>query len=194
MGERDYNRILAFPKPSPDFDPDIVLLSHILLLDFELLLLPRIKSLFPNARILVYGYDGKIETIAQVLAAGATGYFLLTSPPVELMKACTVVYKGLIWAPRDAVAFMSHAKAPSKDKTLSSKGIITAHELTLLQMLQEGLTNKEIANKLGVAEITIKSHLAKLYRRFKVRSRLQLLSYAIRNNLVPHKKEKDSQS
>ena len=49
-------------------------------------------------------------------------------------------------------------------------------EQALLRMLAQGMTNKEMAAELGLAEITVKSRLARLYRRFGVRTRTQLLS------------------
>jgi two-component system response regulator DevR len=61
---------------------------------------------------------------------------------------------------------------------------LSSPELTLLEMLYEGLTNKEMAQRLQLAEITVKSRLARLCRRFGVRTRVQMLSIAIRRDLI----------
>ena len=60
----------------------------------------------------------------------------------------------------------------------------SADDLLVLRYLHEGLSNKEIAARLHVAEVTVKARLGRLYRRFGVNTRLQLLSAAIREGLV----------
>jgi LuxR family maltose regulon positive regulatory protein len=57
-------------------------------------------------------------------------------------------------------------------------------DLTLLQYLHEGLSNKEIASRLQVAEVTVKAKFGKLYKRFGVNMRLQLLAAAMKQGLV----------
>ena len=57
-------------------------------------------------------------------------------------------------------------------------------DLLLLGYLHDGLSNKEIASRIHVAEVTVKARLGRLYRRFGVNTRLQLLSAAIREGLV----------
>lgn len=66
----------------------------------------------------------------------------------------------------------------------SASDLITLYEVSLLKLLQQGLNNKEIARALGVAEVTIKTHLTKLYRKFGVHTRLELLAYAINHHLI----------
>jgi DNA-binding NarL/FixJ family response regulator len=63
-------------------------------------------------------------------------------------------------------------------------GEFSPDDLLVLRFLHEGLSNKEIASKLHVAEVTVKARLGRLYRRFGVNTRLQLLSAAIREGLV----------
>jgi DNA-binding NarL/FixJ family response regulator len=66
---------------------------------------------------------------------------------------------------------------------------MSPNEISILKLLQEGSTNKDIARSLGVAEVTIKSHLTKLYRKFGVRSRLELLAYAMTHHLIAEKNQ-----
>lgn len=187
VGEEDYNKILALRKPSRELKPDVLMLSHILLTDFKLSLLERIKELFPQVKILVHGYEAKIEKITEIIAAGARGYFLLSSSPQELPQAIKLVTKGLMWGPTEALTSMSEKARGQKASKLpeSPEDLVTPQEKALLQMLAQGLANREIANKLGVAEVTIKSYLAKLSKRFGVQTRLQLVNYAISHNLIP---------
>jgi len=182
VGERDHKKILALRSAPPDLSPDIVILSHSLTLDYQLSVIQQLRRLFLNAQILVEGYDETLDAIADVLRAGAKGYFHLSSHPSNLVRALQIVQAGRIWAPREAVVLM--VSRFSEEDVPSASGLITPHELSLLKLLQQGLSNKEIAQSLGVAEVTIKAHLTKLYRRFSVHTRLELLAYAMNHHLI----------
>ena len=62
--------------------------------------------------------------------------------------------------------------------------LLTDEERALLGFLNEGLANKEIAARLNLAEVTIKSRLGRLYKRFGVNTRLQLLSAALKQGVI----------
>jgi DNA-binding NarL/FixJ family response regulator len=68
----------------------------------------RIRGRHPAVPILVHGDAEQVETIAAILAAGASGYFLLSAPQTQLLEALRVVRDGNLWAPQMAVALMAH--------------------------------------------------------------------------------------
>ena len=186
----DYDRIIALESIPADLDPTVVMLSHTLIADFSLSLLSKIKRSFPRANILVHGHDANIDKVAEILIAGAKGYFLLSGQPETLLESLKFVSKGLIWGPPEAIARSLGRLINLKDiKPVATRAdLISPRERTLVNLLAKGLSNKEIANKLGVAEVTVKFHLAKLYKRFKVQTRLQLLTYAIEHGLISGRK------
>lgn len=143
--------------------------------------LPNIRRKFPKAKILVHGEQQDAATITGYLAEGADGYFSLSLGEESLVKAVRVVARGSVWVPADAVASMVNQLRSGETPSVA----LTGPDQTLLRMLDQGLSNKEMAAQLGIAEITVKTRLARLYRRFGVRSRLQLLGYAVRNGLIP---------
>jgi DNA-binding NarL/FixJ family response regulator len=175
LGIDDHHKIVTLIDPPPDLKPDVLIVSHSLLLELRLITLDRLRKLFPNSNLLIYGYESGLDRIAEFLRAGAKGYFLLSSEPSNLIKALSVVARGEIWAPRDAVALVNRI-APAEP--------MTAFEIAILNFLEDGLSNKEIAQRLGIAAVTVKSHLTKLYRRFSVRTRLELLAYAMNHHLI----------
>jgi len=186
----DYNKIIALKNSPADLHPTVVMLSHSLLADFKLSLVANIKDLFPEANILVHGYEANIDKVAEILIAGAKGYFLLSSQPENLLESLKFVGKGLIWGPPEAIARSLGRLIDLKDTKPVATGadLISPRERTLVNLLAKGLSNKEIAHKLGVAEVTVKFHLAKLYKKFNVQSRLQLLTYAIDHGLISGRK------
>ena len=140
-----------------------------------------IRRKFPHAKILVHGHLEDAATIADLVAQGADGYFALALGEEKLVKAIRVVARGSVWLPEKAVSTVVHQlRSGNNPETLSNA------DRNMLRMLADGLSNKEMASELGIAEITVKTRLARLFRRFDVRSRVQLLSYAMRNGFVRH--------
>lgn len=185
LGDADYQRILDSRTAPPQPEPDVVIVSHSLTIDHENAVFAHLRKLFPRAEILVDGYDEALDSVADVLRAGAKGYFLLSSEPPKLLKALSIVQKGFIWAPREVIALLI---AEQSGRTGCASGeILTPQETAVLKLLQRGLTNKEIAAALGLAEVTIKTHLTKLYRRFGVHTRLQLLTYSFDHHLLANR-------
>lgn len=185
LGEVDHKKLLAMRSAPPELHPDIVIVSHSLTIDYQVSILQHLRQLFPEAQLLVEGYDETLDAIANVLRAGAKGYFHLSSEPRNLLRALEIVEQGRIWAPREAVLMVSHLSGESAESVnASASDLITFYEVSVLKLLQQGLSNKEIARALGVAEVTIKTHLTKLYRKFSVHTRLEMLAYAINHHLI----------
>jgi DNA-binding NarL/FixJ family response regulator len=176
LGTEDPIKVLSLRSPPGDLKPDVVILAHSLIAGFRLSILEQLRSLFPRAKLLVEGYEQALDGIAILLKAGAHGYFQLSSEPAKLLQALDVVCHGAIWAPRDAVALMSQSDGAAR--------LVSPAEAAILNLLESGFSNKEIAHRLQIAPVTVKSHLTKLYRRFGVRTRLELLAYSVSHHLL----------
>jgi DNA-binding NarL/FixJ family response regulator len=191
IGERDFSQFLTIEEPPEGMSsPRVVVVAHRLVIEYGLSVVAHLKALFVDAAVLVHGEHDSLEVSAQLMAAGASGYFVMTDPPGFLPKAVTVVGQGKLWGPREAVALMAQRiieRAQRKPRSIPEKSSSVAvgdDELLILRYLLEGLSNKEIASLLVVAEVTVKARLGRLYRKFGVSTRLQLLSAAIRQGLV----------
>lgn len=184
LGERDYRSVILLKSPPPDLQPDVVIVSHSLILDYQISILNDLHNIFPQANLLVEGYDANLDSVADVLRGGAQGYFTLSSDPAELLKAISVIRKGSIWAPREALMSLLKEGAEPLPPPADRTPAVSRSELLILQMLGEGLGNKEIAQRLGLAEVTVKSQLTRLFRKFRVKTRLGLLAYAVNHHLI----------
>lgn len=178
LGTEDPLQIVPLQSPPAELKPDVIVLAHSLIGAFRLSILEHMGALFPRAKLLVAGYEQAFDGIAIILKAGAHGYFQLTAEPAKLLKALRVVRDGDLWAPRDAVALMSGESA-------AAEKLVSPMEAAILNLLEGGFSNKEIALRLEVAPVTVKSYLTKLYRRFGVRTRLELLAYSVSHHLIP---------
>jgi len=186
IGDDDFSRILTTDQPPDGMDPQVCVIAHRLVVEYGLSVIPHIKDLFPGVPVLVHGDQESVHASAELLAVGASGYFDLNAPPGYLPKAVVVVARGKMWGPREAVVLMAQRVIERGERSgkKAQSSDFSAEDLMLLAYLHEGLSNKEIANRLHVAEVTIKARLGRLYRRFGVNTRLQLLSAAIREGLV----------
>lgn len=158
----------------------VILASEMAVREDPLRSLPRIRSCFQNARILILGDCEDATAIADLVGEGVDGYFLMSRGLEHLANAINVVARGSFWLPDRAATHVARKFRAAPDKADALNEI----EQTLLQMVNEGLTNKEIAGRLSSSEMTIKRRLSRLYRRFRVRTRAQLLGYALRKGIL----------
>lgn len=132
----------------------------------------RIKQHLPEIQVIMLTVYRDHDKIFAALKAGASGYLLKRASPAELRDAISDVITG--GAPMSAEiarriveAFHQPAKGPSSDVHLSPR------ETEILELLCEGLANKEIADRLGIATETVRVHLKHIYEKLHVRSRTE---------------------
>jgi two-component system response regulator DevR len=180
--ETDYGRVLSLPSCPPDLDVDVVGIAHRLVLEYGLAIIALMRDLFDPCSVMVHGEIDSIEVAAQVYAAGGRGYFVLSHPPGLYPKAVTIVSMGKYWGPREGVALMAERLAHQQPAGGTDE--LDEEERRLLTLLNEGLSNKEIGQRLGLAEPTIKARFHRLYKKFGVSTRLQLLAAAVKKGLI----------
>jgi two-component system, NarL family, response regulator DevR len=181
LGERQFEKIMTMKRAPAGVNPTISMVAHRLILDYGIAIIPHVKDLFRGTSVLVYGEDDRLEVTAELLAVGARGYFLMSAPATYLYKALKVISEGRIWGSREAVDLMASRSARRGDRDQQHP---TIDELILLHLLHEGLSNKEIATRLGLAEVTIKARMSRLYRKYGVKTRVQLLASAMKRELL----------
>ena len=183
VGEHDYAKILTMETSPEDMEPQASVVAQRLLTEFGIAIIPHLKDLFPGSYVLIHGEHESVESTASIFAAGGSGFYSLSSPPQYLPRAVATVLEGKLWGPREAVALMAE-RLKTQQAECAPRGEIESDELALLRYLHEGLSNKEIAARLNVAEVTVKAKLGRLYRRFRVNTRLQLLSTALKQGVI----------
>ncbi|MCU0797220.1 MAG: response regulator transcription factor [Akkermansiaceae bacterium] len=132
----------------------------------------RIKQHLPDIQVIMLTVYRDHDKIFAALKAGASGYLLKRASPSELRDAISDVLTG--GAPMSAEiarriveAFHQPAKGASSEIHLSPR------ETEILELLCEGLANKEIADRLGIATETVRVHLKHIYEKLHVRSRTE---------------------
>jgi DNA-binding NarL/FixJ family response regulator len=145
----------------------------------------NLKMMRPDLPIIVVGASTNDEIILNAIVCGAKGYVFDGAPPSEFARAIRVVSQGSVWAPRRVVSmFIELALTQPTRARPGVFGAITDREKQVLQMLVSGLSNKEIGAPLGIAERTVKAHIAKMLRKIGVHNRIELSVHAVAHSLV----------
>ena len=134
-----------------------------------------IRTRHPGARFVVLTtYEGD-EDIHRALEAGAKGYIIKGMPYQTLIEALLRVHGGGRFLP-PPVARALASRMPDSD--------LSSREQEVLRHLVEGMSNKEIANLLGITEATVKCHVSTILMRLNVSDRTQAVVTALQRGLV----------
>jgi DNA-binding NarL/FixJ family response regulator len=157
-------------KEIPKHQPDIVLMD-IQLPDISgIECTARLKQMMPSVQIIMVTVYEDTERIFKALRAGACGYILKRCTPEELVSAIREVRQGGAPMSRDIarkviLSFQEPAAATAEVEGLSPR------EREILQLVAEGLPNKQIASRVGLTDGTVRWHLRHVYHKLHVRSR-----------------------
>lgn len=141
-------------------------------------ILRELYTLRPELRSIVLLDSSKAEVILEAFRAGARGVFSRLESIDRLCKCVHCVHKGQIWADSHqmAIALEALASAPAV-RAVDAKGLslLSARETEIVQCLSEGLTNREIAERLGLSQHTVKNYLFRIFDKVGVSNRVELL-------------------
>ena len=140
----------------------------------------RLLEVAPGVRVLVLTSFADDAQIFAAFAAGAAGYLLKDVDPQALADGIRDVHAGRpALDPSVAARLMRRGGSPQP-----AHGDLTARERDVLRLVVEGLANKQIAQRLGIGEKTIKTHVSRVLAKLGVEDRTQAAVLAIREGLV----------
>jgi NarL family two-component system response regulator LiaR len=162
-----------------DAAPDVVLLDLVMPGGDGIGAIRRLLEVAPGARVLVLTSFADDAQIFAAMAAGAAGYLLKDVDPAALAEGIRDVHAG-----RPALHPSVAARLMRRGSSASTHGDITAREHDVLRLVVEGLPNKQIAQRLGIGEKTVKTHVSRVLAKLGVEDRTQAAVLAIREGLV----------
>ena len=155
----------------PLLKPEVVLMDIHLPGESGIACTARLKAELPAVQVIMLTVYRNQELIFQALQAGACGYLLKRSSPDELLKAVAEVRSG--GAPMTSeIARMVVEAFQKKPAAITTDGL-TQRESEILELLSEGLSNKEIADRVNISYDTVRSHLRHIYEKLHVRGRTE---------------------
>lgn len=136
----------------------------------------------PQARVLMLSMHTTEDFVQRALRAGARGYIVKDSAPLELKMAVEAIGRDEVYlSSRVSKALVSGMGRPA---TASAVDSLTPRQREILQMIAEGKSTKEIAYVLGVSGKTVETHRAALMDRLGIHDVAGLVIFAVRHKLV----------
>ncbi|MEV0317762.1 response regulator [Streptomyces sp. NPDC050658] len=126
------------------------------------------------------------DYVYEALRAGASGFLLKDAPPADLISAVRVVASGeALLAPSVTRRLITDfvKQRPRNDQSLRLNGL-TPRETEVLVLIARGLSNQEIAERLVLAEQTVKTHIGKVLSKLDLRDRAQAVIFAYESGLI----------
>lgn len=135
----------------------------------------KIRSEFPNARLIVLTtYDGDVQ-VRRALKAGAQGYLLKSMLRHDLLRAIRTVHAGQRSIPAEvAVQLSDYIDADS----------LSPREIEVLGTISEGNSNKIVADKLDITEDTVKGHVSSIMSKLQANDRTHAVLIALRRGFL----------
>lgn len=177
------------PEPSSilaavaDKKPNVVLMSSVLeesATGFDLI--RQVCATRPETRVVMLMDTSKRSAVVEAFRSGAHGVFSRTESPKLLAKCICSVHQGQVWANSTELRFLLEALCESEPAAIQagSDAVLSKREQDVVRCVAEGLSNREIASRLGLTEHTVKNYLFRIFDKLGVSSRVEVVLYAFR--------------
>lgn len=162
--------------------PDVVLMDLVMPGIDGIEATRRATELSPSTKVIVLTSFSDDEKVFPAIKAGADGYLLKDVSPAQLADAIRSVSRGeVLLHPMVAAKLMQEVAAPDRR---APGGNLTERELDVLRLIARGMSNREIARELSIAEKTVKTHVSNILAKLHLADRTQAALYAVRRGLA----------
>lgn len=139
----------------------------------------EIKVRHPDIEVVALTSVLEDRLVIDAVEAGAAGYLLKETGPETLFEAIRAASRGEVRLdPKAQKRLISEVRTPEMRESL------TARETDTLRLLAKGLTNRDIAGELGIAEVTVKTHVSSILSKLNLQSRTQAALFALKEGLT----------
>ncbi len=161
--------------------PDVAVLDYSLPLANGIEVTRQIRARNPKTEILIFTMHDNETLVQELLKAGARGYLLKSDAKRHLIGAIEslVAHKPFFTAKVSETLLESFLERPSKQRST-----LTSRERGVVQLIAEGYTNKQIAERLFISVKTVEAHKEHIVQKLGVRGSAELIRYAIRKGLI----------
>lgn len=141
----------------------------------------------PELKVLILSMFTEEEFIFNAIKAGAKGYLPKNSKQEDLIKAINIIQNGEeFFSPLiSEVVMKSYIKKIRSKKNINpNQNNLSTRELEVLKLIAEGITNKEISEKLFISIRTVETHKTHILQKLNLKSTVDLVKYAIKNEII----------
>ncbi|MCH6267821.1 response regulator [Neobacillus citreus] len=166
---------------SRDLIPDIVLMDIEMPVMNGLETTKLIKESFPYIKVIILSVSDNVADLFTAIQYGAQGYLLKNMDPDDWLQYLYSIVEGSSEATRGMAGKLLYQFREKDLQDSPMAKALTPREKEILLLLTEGITNKQIAEQLYIAENTVKNHIKNLLEKLGLENRVQLASYAIKH-------------
>jgi len=166
-------------KLAHELTPDVILMDLLMPVMDGLTAIQKIKKAQPDIEIIALTSVLEDDRIFSAIHAGAMGYLLKDTQANQLADAIKRANRGEVQLhPEAAKRLIREVRSPESPEKLTDR------ETEVLKLIARGLSNKDIATRLGVSEKTVKTHVSNLLTKLNLPSRTQAALYALKEGLA----------
>ena len=167
------------------FNPDVILMDINMPGINGLQAIRELKKGNEDFKILVLTIHDDREYLFKTLQTGAEGYVLKDAEPAVLMEAIRNIHRGESYIQPNMTKELVREfnRVTLYEKKPQNENRLTAREIEVLELIAEGLINKEIARQLYISEKTVKNHVSNIFKKINVSDRTQAAIYAFKHNI-----------
>lgn len=158
--------------------------SDVILTDFTTLYnhFSGLESLNGSLRVILFDTNcGKENIVNAVINKKVSGVLLGHSSPELMIKSIKAVSNGEVWIDKNTVKDLLSGLNAIEN---GSASLLTEREKEVAGLIGQGYRNKEVAQKLHISEPTVKTHLRKIFQKLNIKTRSELITYAIKNHEI----------
>ena len=133
-----------------------------------------IKKEWPDIKVIAFTMFDQNEAVQQMLEAGASGYILKKSSLQEVLEAIKTVYKGEKYFDANIQVHLEEDK-----NAVHKRGVLTKRQKEILNLIAQGMTSREIADKLFIGVFTVETHRRNMVQILGLKGSGELLRYAV---------------
>lgn len=156
---------------------DLIVLDHNMPILNGIETLKKIRELEISGKVLLFTVSDNSKDVQDALHLGVDGYLLKDMEPEDIISHLRKILRGeLVISPALAPILAQAMRKPAhNDENFE----LTEREMQVLQMIAEGMSNKMIGNKLGIAESTVKVHVKHILGKIGLRTRVEAAVWAV---------------
>lgn len=161
--------------------PDVILLDINMPGENGLETLKKIKDNYKNIKVIMLTVENDKKTIKNALQIGTDGYILKESAGSEIVTAINSVVKNNIHIDKNLLKIISYDVTVKNTKDIAI--VLNKKEIEILYHIANGLTNKEISEKIDLAEKTVKNYCWEIFKKINVKNRVDASIFAFKNDI-----------
>ncbi|MCX6272320.1 MAG: response regulator transcription factor [Bacteroidetes bacterium] len=145
----------------------------------------ELSSAYPGLKVVILSMYSSEEFVFQAFRAGASGYLPKNISRQELIDAIQKINFGEEYiSPSLSSGWANNLMKRAKEKPLSDPEVLSRRELEILKLCAEGMTNKDISEKLFISIRTVESHKNHIMQKLDLRTTADMVKFALRNNII----------